>query len=107
MVGNLTTDLDFYDAAAGTSLSVVTGGPAGLISVFAASVGLDPDTNQADEIALSVPPVVMGGVLTSPETATGTQVIKMIMDVLLFFEEGTGGFPRGLDVRLLIQRSLP
>jgi hypothetical protein len=29
------------------------------------------------------------------------------MDVLLFFEEGTGGFPRGLDVRLLIQRSLP
>jgi len=113
MVSNLTTEhLSFYDAAAGTSLAVLSGGEAGMVMVFAATVGLDPSTSAqgTTEVLMGVPPVVVPGDLVSPETATGTQIINMVYDTILFFEDddhGDGGYPRGLDVRLRIQRPLP
>jgi hypothetical protein len=105
--GNLTSDMDFYNAMAGTSLSVLSGGSMGMVAVFAATAGLDPDTDQAGEILMGVPPGVLGGEAISPETATGTQIINMNRDSLLFFDDGSTIIPRGVDVRIVVQRSLP
>jgi hypothetical protein len=107
--GNLTTEMDFYNATAGTFLMVLSGGSMGMVAVFAATAGIDPDTDASGttEILMAVPPVVMGGEAISPETAAGTQILQMAMDSLLFLDDNPTGFPRGMDVRIVVQRPLP
>jgi len=108
---NMETSFDFYDAAAGTSLGVITGGVQGLIAVLAANVGIDPSTDLqgTTEIFMSVPPVVMSGQTLTPN-GSGDQEINLNYDAMLFMEDSdvpAGGYPRGLDVRILVKRAMP
>jgi len=101
--------IDGYSAVGGTSLAVVSGGPTAVISALSATIGIDPDHSEAGEMVMQVPSVVMPGWLRSPAPSGGQQV-EAVYNALLFMEDSGytgGGYPRGLILRLLVERAMP
>jgi len=101
--------IDGYSAVGGTSLAVVSGGPTAIVSALSATIGIDPDHSEAGEMVMQVPSVVMPGWLRSPAPSGGQQV-EAVYNALLFMEDSGyagGGYPRGLILRLLVERAMP
>jgi hypothetical protein len=98
--------LDAYSATAGTSLGVIAGGASGLLTLVATNIAIDPDTSAADPSVIPVPPAVIPGWLRSPN-GSSQQELELNYGTLLFFEEGTGGYPRDIILRMILKRAMP
>jgi hypothetical protein len=105
-VANLDPGLHHNSAVAGTAMGVVAGGSAGVVVVLAANVGIDIEEDSNGPALLSVPATVLPGWIRSPSPG-GQQEMESFVNTMLFFEEGSGGYPRAMSIRLLVVRGMP